>query len=156
MYISKKDKEFYNYEKIALATIVGMQDSDDYLGEDGCKDLMSRISKAFNIPCPTFKLTRKDSGFCYYKKLEHAIYYNPYWGLTTPTTLHEMAHAVIGCKNVSEDSHGPYFVREWMDIVARMYDMNVELFEQLADKRNIEYKKRNIFITENEYRPKYG
>ena len=157
MYISKKDQAFYTYEKIALATIVGMQDSDDYLGEDGCRELMQRISNAFNISCPKFKLARKDSGFCYYRKIDNSIYYNPYWGLTTPTVLHEMTHAVdLYDREFSKnDIHGPIFVRKWIDIVSRMYDIDAKIFEELADKRNIEYKKRDI-ILEGGYKPKYG
>jgi len=156
MNITKKDKLFYFYEEMALKEIVGIRYSDNYIGESGAKDLIKRISRAFNMSEPGFLYTRKDSGFCYYRALNNSIYFNRMWGLTTPIVLHEMCHALLNHKNIPDNNHDKNFAREWIDIVSRMWEIEPEQFEKLADKLNVEYTPRIVKNTVTAYKPKYG
>ena len=152
--ITKKDAEFYCFEDVALATILGIKENDDYIGERGAKELMKKVSDAFGMPCPKFRFTRKNSRFCYYRSQDHSIHFNYYWGLTTSVVLHEMAHSCHHYFGTGGSIHGPEYVRVWIDIMSRHYDVPAEKFEALANSRGLQYTKHLPSVTT--FKPKYG
>jgi hypothetical protein len=153
MQIKKSDKKFYIFERVALKVIAEISLSDDYIGESGARELMNKISRSYGMKVPDLKLTRKDSQYCYYRRLDHSIYYNSNWGFTTCVVIHEMAHAIVAHKRIYEDTHGPEFVRTWIDLICRMFEYDSKLFENLADQKGISYKQKNVVHCE--YKPKY-
>jgi hypothetical protein len=153
--IKKEDAKFYIFERLALKVCCGLSYGDEYIGENGAKSLMEKISKSFSIKTPDLKYTRKDSSFCYYRTINHSIYYNPLWGYTNPVVLHEMCHAIHISKGIGGPSHGPEFTRIWIDVISRMYDFDPKIIEDLADSKDVKYTKRTT-KTYEEFRPKYG
>ena len=154
MYINKKDAAFYCFEKVALAKVLGIRCSDNYIGEDGAKDLMQKISVSYGMRCPEFVKARKDSGFCYYRY--HAIHFNPLWGLTTAIVLHEMAHAIHRFSGTGGEIHGAEYTRVWMDIISRMYECDVAELEQIARDRGLPFTPRIKVQPVTQYVPKYS
>ena len=151
MRTTKKDATFYCFEKVALATIVDVDRRDDYLDEEGCKALMQRVSDSYQIVCPGFKYTRKDSRYCYYMRYAHVICFNYYWGMTQTVVLHELAHALTPN---GVEIHGPEYLRVWIDIFSRHYDIPAYKFECLARDRGL-----TVLPSTQKcggYKPKYG
>ena len=143
MYTNKKDARFYAFERVALATVLGA-DQGDYLGVEQSMLMMDRISASYKMKAPTYKKARSDSGYCYYRPVTHSIHINELWGLTSRTILHEMAHAVHRHLRTGGESHGPEFIRVWMDMASRMYHVDVADLEALADGRGVPYTPRSL------------
>ena len=155
MYISKKDAEFYTFEDVALKKVLGLSKKDLYINEAEIKDLMQRVSSSFNIDCPKFKYTRSDSRYCYYLPSSHAIYFNRLFGMTTVIVLHELCHAIHRFSRIgSHASHGDGYARIWIDVMSRMFDVDKNEFEKIADELNIKYVRADTDCVK-EYKPKY-
>ena len=155
MYTTKKDAEFYTFEDIALSKVLGLTKKDLYISENEIKDLMQKVSKSFGIVCPKFKYTRSDSGYCYYRPLTNTIHFSKLFGMTTLITLHELCHSIHHSdKNYDNDIHGASYTRIWMDVMSRMFEVDVREFEKIADARNITYTK-TVSDCVKGYIPKY-
>ena len=152
MYISKADAAFYTYEEIALATIVNMRKSDDCLGENGTKDLINKISNVLKLKAPNFQYTRSDSKFCYHRA--GTLHFNRNWGLTTALVLHGYCHYYLWYNKIEDNDHGPNYVKQWINMISRMYEIDSELFENLADSRNIKYGEK-MNLQYNQWKCKY-
>lgn len=142
MTIGKADAAFYCFERVALATILDIKKNEDYIGEDGTKELMQKVSESYGFDSPKFKYTRKDSRFCYHRG--GTLHFNYYWGLTVSTVLHELAHFLVYRLNLPGHRHGPEYTRIWIDIFSKYYDVPAEQFEDLADARGLKYAGRKI------------
>jgi predicted SprT family Zn-dependent metalloprotease len=140
MYIKKKDRKFYIFEDAAILSLIGMSPRDNYLSESEIVSLVQRISRSYKMNAPEIKYTRIDSGTCYYRRLDNTIYLNKRYGCTLLFILHEMCHAV--CYKLYPDhteAHGKEFVTVWIEIMARMFDVEAREFRNLAQQSKVDF-----------------
>lgn len=128
--------KFYAFEKEMLKRFLPAKLEDGLSFEDSIA-LGERICKSYNVRVPQFKKGRSTK-VAYYRRLEHSITLPP-WAQRDNVVLHEVAHAITYAKSYDDPGHGKYFVKVWMELFSRMYDISLAELQRYAQQRQIDF-----------------
>lgn len=129
-----KAQKFYNFEngvvKKYLPSSVG-----DGLSLEESRELVNQICSSYRVNPPLVKEGRS-ARRAYYAPSKHQIVLPP-WAQRTYLVIHETAHAIARSRDMAETSHGPTFIRTWMELFSRMYDIPIEKLQEDAEREGL-------------------
>ena len=133
-------QKFYDFEDAMIRQWLPAQLGDGMDFEEAC-GLVGRICASYGIRTPQVKKGRGSRA--YYTCGKHTITLPP-WSQRTNIVLHETAHAVAESKAPSTALHGPFFVRVWMEMFSRMYEVDIALLMHNARMRGVDFATENV------------
>ena len=135
-------RKFYDFERAMVKRYLpsGLQDG---LELRDSRTLVERICRSYNVNPPTVTQGRSDSMKAYYSLPDHKIVLPP-WAQRDYIVVHETAHAIVYSKNIEDPGHGKGFVRIWMDLWSRMYDIPLADLEYQAGLHGLSYEPNRI------------
>ncbi len=131
---------FYAYEKAMLKRFLPAKLEDGLTFEESVA-LGERICKSYQVKTPKFKQGRSTK-IAYYRRLEHSITLPP-WAQRDNVVLHEVAHAVTYAKGYNDPGHGEHFVRIWIELFSRMYDVSEEALMCEAEQHGLQCNRQS-------------
>lgn len=129
--------KFYNFESAMIKRFLPHA-LEDGLGLEDSRRLVERICNSYGVATPAVIKGRADSKRAYYRAAGHRIVLPP-WAQRDWVVVHETAHAITRAKGHIEPWHGACFVRVWMELWSRMYDIPVSYLEQQASLHGLSY-----------------
>lgn len=107
-------QRLYSWERKA---VVGFRDKITW---EESVEFVNDMFERLGLPAPKMKFHRGRTRRCAYYPSFHEIRMGP-WGLTKPILVHEAAHAVVKLAGLNSQlaSHGPAFVRAYIDLMGR-------------------------------------
>lgn len=130
-------QKFYRFETAMIKRFLPSS-LEDGLGLDESRQLVERICRSYGVSAPAVVKGRADAKKAYYQKLTHKIVLPP-WAQRDWVVVHETAHAIVRAKGFDDPGHGESFVRVWMQLWSRMYDIPLSALEQQANLHGIGY-----------------
>lgn len=135
MYTSKKDKKFYDFEDKIIAAFIGSKLHDGLTLQES-QEFTNRVCASYAVLPPRCVVGRSIK-VATYNPLHHVIKL-PIWAQRTCIVLHEVAHAIDRKKNgLANESHGPQYVKVWIELFGRMYDLSQEMLTKEANRHGL-------------------
>jgi hypothetical protein len=111
---------FYRWEDWTSDAMLPEYDND--LTFEDCVSLIERVSQKHGIKCPeVVRANKKRKRSCYFPG-EHSIHLTTD-GCSIGVALHEVTHAITESTG-ENDGHGPRFVKNYCEIMSRMFQID--------------------------------